>query len=93
MIAALNPWADHVVSAVKQADKSAEEESATEKAYRTASLVQSHGKEAVIALAGRGVGPETAARIINNHRETEEAFYRDILAKERQYARTKAFWE
>jgi len=93
MIAALNPWADDVVSAVNQADKSADEESATRKAYRTASLVQSHGKRAVVALAGRGVGPETAARIINNHRETEEAFYRDILARERQYARTKAFWD
>ena len=81
------------LSAVRQADKSADEESATRKAYRTASLVQSHGKRAVVALAGRGVGPETAARIINNHRETEEEFYRDILARERQYARTKAFWD
>jgi ATP-dependent Lhr-like helicase len=93
MIAALNPWAEEVVRSVKQADKDDSEEKDTRKAYRTASLVQSHGKKAVIALAGRGVGPENAARIINNHRESEDEFYRDILRREREYARTKAFWD
>lgn len=93
MIAALYPWADDIVTAVKQPDKDPEAEQQTEKAYRIASLVQSHGRKAIIALSGRGVGPESAARIINNHRESELEFYRDILRRERQYARTKAFWD
>jgi len=92
-IAALNPWADEVVSAVRADDKDDEQEKATERAYRAASLVQSHGKRAVIALAARGVGPHNAARVINKLREDEEDFYRDILAREREYARTKSFWE
>jgi len=39
------------------------------------------------------VGPTNAARIINKLRENEEDFYRDILAREREYARTRSFWE
>jgi ATP-dependent Lhr-like helicase len=92
-IAALNPWDDETVAAVKADEKDDEEEDATERAYRTASLVQSHGKQAVVALAARGVGPHNAARIINKLREDEEDFYRDILAREREYARTRSFWE
>ena len=91
-IAALNPWADEVVRAVRSADKDDEQAEMTRRAHWSASLVQSHGKKAVIALAGRGVGPQSAARIINRWRESEDDFYRDILAREREYARTKAFW-
>jgi ATP-dependent Lhr-like helicase len=92
-IAALNPWADEVVSAVKSGDKDEEQEKMTRRAYRSASLVQGHGKQAVRALAARGVGPHNAARVINNLREDEDDFYRDILAREREYARTKSFWD
>jgi ATP-dependent Lhr-like helicase len=91
-IAALSPYAEDVVSALKAPEKDTEQERLTERAYRNASLVQGHGKQAVIALSARGVGPENAARIINRHRESESDFYRDILEREREYARTKAFW-
>jgi ATP-dependent Lhr-like helicase len=92
-IAALHPWADEVVQAVRSEDKSDEQVEMTQRAHRSASLVQSHGKKAVIALAARGVGPTNAARIINNWREDEDDFYRDILAREREYARTRSFWD
>jgi len=92
-IAALNPWDEETVKAVRTADKDDEQESMTERAYQSASLVQSHGKQAVIALAARGVGPHNAARIINKLREDEDEFYRDILSREREYARTRSFWE
>jgi ATP-dependent Lhr-like helicase len=91
-IAALSPWADEVVTAVRVDDKDEEQEHLTERAVQNASIVQSHGKKAVIALVARGVGPQNAARIINRHREDEDDFYRDILEREREYARTKAFW-
>jgi len=91
-IGALSPWADEVVQAVQSADKSEEQVEMTQRAHKSASLVQSHGKKAVIALTARGVGPTNAARIINKWREDEDDFYRDILTREREYARTKAFW-
>jgi ATP-dependent Lhr-like helicase len=92
-VAALNPWDEETVSAVRADRKDEEQEKRTERAYRAASLVQSHGKQAVIALAARGVGPRNAARIINKLREDEDEFYRDILSREREYARTRSFWD
>ena len=92
-IAALNPWADEVVDAVRSEIKDDEQVKMTQRAYRAASLVQSHGKQAVIAMAARGVGPHNAARIINKLREDEDDFYRDILRQEREYARTQSFWD
>jgi len=92
-IAALNPWDEETVAAVRTDEKDDEQQNCTERAYQSASLVQSHGKQAVIALAARGVGPHNAARIINKLRENEDDFYRDILSREREYARTRSFWE
>jgi ATP-dependent Lhr-like helicase len=92
-VAALNPWADEVVTAVRADAKDDEQEKMTERAYRSGSLVQTHGKQAVVALAARGVGPHNAARIINRLREDEDEFYRDILRQEREYARTQSFWD
>jgi ATP-dependent Lhr-like helicase len=92
-VAALNPWADEVVKAVRAPEKDDEQEKMTRRAHKAASLVQSHGKQAVVALAARGVGPRNAARIISKLREDEDEFYRDILEQERQYARTQSFWD
>ena len=92
-VAALNPWDEETVAAVRSGDKDDEQEKQTQRAYRAGSLVQSHGKQAVIALAARGVGPHNAARIINKLREDETEFYRDILSREREYARTRSFWD
>ncbi|MFW6437165.1 MAG: DEAD/DEAH box helicase, partial [Halococcoides sp.] len=92
-IAACNPWDEATPPAVRADEKDDEQRRATSQAFRRADLVQSHGKHAVIALAGRGVGPEYAARIINKWREDEDDFYRDILEREREYARTKSFWD
>jgi len=92
-VACLNPWDEETVAAVRAADRDDEKERLVQRAYRSASLVQSHGKQAVIALAARGVGPQTAARIIGKLREDERDFYRDILQQERQYARTQSFWD
>ena len=91
-IAALNPWDEETVEAVRASEKTDEQEDLTRRAHRSANLVQAHGKQAVIALAARGVGPTNAARIIAKLREDEDEFYRDILEREREYARTRSFW-
>jgi ATP-dependent Lhr-like helicase len=92
-VAALHPAAEDVLKAVRADDKDQDQKKATRRAHQAASLVQTHGKQAVLALSARGVGPTNAARIINNWREDEDDFYRDILEKEREYARTKSFWD
>ena len=70
-----------------------EEEKIWLKGWKNASLVQDQGKRGVVALAGRGVGASTANRIFRRHFKTEDDFYLNILKAERDYARTRMFWD
>nr|WP_235855578.1 DEAD/DEAH box helicase [Methanofollis fontis] len=91
LIAALKPWEEDVTAAVRKKKRTTEEEAAAARALRNANLVLTYGKPAVAALAARGVGPETAARICA--RATEgDAFYREIQKAERKYVLTRRFW-
>ena len=58
----------------------------------SASLVQNMGKQAIIVMSGRGVGPTTATRILRKVHHKETDLYLDILKAEREYARTRLFW-
>ncbi|MBI4020501.1 MAG: DEAD/DEAH box helicase [Candidatus Aenigmarchaeota archaeon] len=58
----------------------------------TASLYISHGRDAAMALAGRGVGPRTAARLLSKGHKGSDLL-RDILDAERNYIRTRVFWK
>jgi len=62
-------------------------------AWKAASLIQNYGKRAVVAMAARGVGPTTAARILQRSYRSEDDFYRAILKAERNYLRTRMFWD
>jgi len=59
----------------------------------SADLILPYGKRAIIVLAGIGIGPRTAKRILAKDRKDEEDLFKDILAAERVYARTKMFWQ
>ena len=97
LIAATYPRNDQLLSVVKKKKRNtqltSEEEHNWRQAWQSASLVQTKGKEAVVVLSGRGVGPATATRILRRLHRTEEDLYLDVLKAEREYARTRLFWD
>ncbi len=62
-------------------------------ARRKADLILSYGKQAIRALEVKGVGPETASRILGKMHPDKEDFYLDLLKAKIQYLRTRDFWE
>jgi ATP-dependent Lhr-like helicase len=70
-----------------------DEEKTWQSAWKSASLVQTYGKKALTTLAARGVGPTNAVRILHKYHRTEDDFYTDIIRAERDYARTRMFWD
>jgi ATP-dependent Lhr-like helicase len=62
-------------------------------ARRKADLILSYGKQAVRALQVKGVGAETASRILGKMHPNEDEFYMDLLKAKIQYLRTRGFWE
>ena len=60
---------------------------------KNANVIMTNGKRAALVLAARGVGPDTAIRILSKPYDTDEAFMRAILAAEVNFARTKRFWD
>ncbi len=62
-------------------------------ARRKADLILSYGKQAVRALQVKGVGPETASRILGKMHPKEDDFYTDLLKAKIQYLRTREFWD
>lgn len=93
MVAALNGYNRDSIKLVRKNNPKEDEEKELKRLYKNASLVQSYGRKAMLALAGRGIGADTAARILASFTENEDEFLRDILNAEINYARTKRFWD
>jgi len=68
-----------------------EEDRMIKRAFQAANLLLTYGKRAVVALSGRGVGPQTAARILAKNPRDED-LYKAILQAEKTYSRTRRFW-
>jgi ATP-dependent helicase Lhr and Lhr-like helicase len=93
MIAALHGYNRDHVKLLGKENPSEDEVHEIRRMFKNANLVNEHGKRALLALAGRGVGPDAAARILSGFYDDEDEFLRDILSAEITYARTKRFWD
>ena len=91
LIAVLKPWDEEHYALVNKQKKTEDEQAIVARLMRSANIVLSSGKKAVIALAGKGVGPEQTSRILSTLTEGD-AFYREILKSERNFIRTHRFW-
>lgn len=59
---------------------------------KSASLVASYGKKAIMVLAGYGIGPDTAARILGKQKDGD-GLLKEILKAEINYSKTRRFWD
>ncbi|PNX53612.1 MAG: hypothetical protein BV458_03655, partial [Thermoplasmata archaeon M9B2D] len=100
-IAVVRRYNKKFLSLLSKKHRTMEENREVRRLHKNASLVLSYGKFAVLALVGRGIGPDTAARILRRSNklelvkseEQEIKFLRDILQAELQYAKTRGFWD
>ncbi len=96
LIAAIRPsWtqAQHIIKKkIKGSPLTTEEMRRFNGLEKISDLVIVYGSKAVKALAVRGIGPKTAARILRGMYDTEKDFVKALLNAERQFIRTKRFW-
>ncbi len=93
LVAAIQPYARNEFEVLRKGAASDEETKLLRKIYKNANLVMAHGRKAAMALVGRGIGPDTAGRILARYHLEEYEFLKDILEAEVSYARTKRFWD
>ncbi len=60
---------------------------------RSASLMLTYGHRYAMSQAGKGIGVETAARILAKLPDTEDKLLKLIYEAEKQYLRTKRYWD
>ncbi|HDH91673.1 MAG TPA: hypothetical protein ENF38_01840 [Candidatus Aenigmarchaeota archaeon] len=59
---------------------------------KRANLFLTYGKKVALVMAARGVGSETAKRILSKFYRDENELFKEILEAERKYLLTKKFW-
>jgi len=100
-IAVLRRYNKKLAKILRKKNLTDEETKEYKRLHKNASLVLSYGKLALLTLVGRGIGPDTAARIlrkynvqdIKNSEELQIKFLREILKAELNYAKTRGFWD
>jgi ATP-dependent Lhr-like helicase len=63
------------------------------RARRSADLVLSYGRRAIVAQCVYGIGPQTAARILARMHDNEKDFYKDLLEAKLRFITTRPFWD
>ena len=93
MIALLKEYDREKIKLLKKKGLTDEEKKDVMRISRNANLVNENGQRACMTLAGRGVGPDAASRILRTMYTDEDEFLRDILSAEVLYAKNKRFWD
>jgi ATP-dependent Lhr-like helicase len=63
------------------------------RARRSADLVLSYGRRAVVAQCVYGIGPQTASRILARMHDDDKTFYKDLLEAKLRFITTRQFWD
>ena len=69
-----------------------DDEKALKELRRSADLMIAYGRKYALVQAGRGIGVETAARVLAKLPPSEEKLLKLIYEAEKTFARTKVYW-
>jgi ATP-dependent Lhr-like helicase len=97
LIAVLKPQREEAQNIVKKwlkgVELTGEEKVKLEFIKKSADLAIVYDKDAALTLAGRGIGPQTATRILSKPRRNEDDLFKYILEAEREWIKNKKYWQ
>jgi ATP-dependent helicase Lhr and Lhr-like helicase len=96
-VACLRPWNEDKLPLLRHKEPkklTPEERHERERMVRNGAMVAAYGNVAARCMVARGVGPDTAARILQKVQDPESpGFWREILQAELTFARTNMYWK
>ncbi|MGC8649073.1 MAG: DEAD/DEAH box helicase [Candidatus Micrarchaeia archaeon] len=92
MIAEYNDNFKKIIEKRKKNALSKKEKDIEKEMMKIASLFQSYGGRAAIALSTYGIGSTTASRVLMMLRRDEKLFFLDLLDAQRQFIKNKKYW-
>jgi ATP-dependent Lhr-like helicase len=93
LVSAIHPYERKVLDVLRKKSFTESDRKALRRLQKSANLVLSGGRRAVMALAGRGIGADTAGRILERPYRGEDEFLKAVLEAEVNYAKTRRFWD
>ena len=91
LVASLSPFERNLLDRAREDDP--EGIRIRRRLSKNAHLVRERGMQAIMVLAARGIGPETASRLLEVTYNNDEDFIRAILTGEMDYAKNRRFWD
>lgn len=91
LVASLSPFERNLLDQARE--ETPEGLKIRKRLIKNAHLVRERGMHAIMVLAARGIGPETASRLLEVIYHREDDFIRAILTGEMDYARNRRFWD
>ena len=93
LVAALRPYERETLSVLRKKSHGESDRKTLKRLQKSANIIYSSGRRGAMALSGRGIGPDTAARILERFYQNEDEFLKAILEAEITYAKTRRFWD
>ena len=95
---AVSTWSSNYLSKILDKKRSGQpleddERDTLSRARRSADLVLSYGRRAVIAQCVYGIGPQTASRILARMHDDDKTFYKDLLEAKLKFITTRQYWD
>ncbi len=93
MVAMIRPYQKEFRDLIEKKELEPEELKRMKWLVKSADLIMYHGHRGAMVLAGRGIGPDSANRILSHYHRDEWDLLREILQAEINYAKNRRFWD